>query len=100
KLYVNLLHDVKTETEVFTLDGKPAGKIDDETIGTASGVSGRATDSYGFYSFESFTVPPTIYRVDTTTGKRDLFAQPKISFDPTQYDIKQVFYKSKDGTQI
>jgi prolyl oligopeptidase len=100
KLYVNLLHDVKTQASVYSLDGKPAGKIEFETIGTSSGVSGRSIDRYGFYSFESFTVPQSIYRIDTTTGKSELFAKPKIDFDPAQYEVKQVFYKTKDGTQV
>ena len=99
KLYVNRLHDVKTETIVYTLEGKPAGKIDYEGIGSASIVGGRTTDRYGFYSFESFIVPPAIYRVDTLTGKRELFAQTKAPFDSSQYELRQVFYKSKDGTQ-
>ncbi len=61
---------------------------------------GRSTDRYGFFSFESYITPPTIYRVDTTTGKRDVFAQPKIPFDPSEYELKQVFYTSKDGTRV
>jgi prolyl oligopeptidase len=100
KLYVNHLKDVKTETTVFTLDGKPEGKIDYDEIGSASGLGGRTIDRYGYYSFESFIRPPTIYRLDTTTGKREIFFQPKIPFDTSQYELKQVFYKSKDGTQI
>ena len=78
KIYVNRLKDVKTETSVFTLDGKPAGKIDYDEIGSASGMVGRTTDRYGFFTFESFIRPPTIYRLDTTTGKREVFFQPKI----------------------
>ncbi|MGB6745368.1 MAG: prolyl oligopeptidase family serine peptidase [Terracidiphilus sp.] len=100
KIYVNRLHDVKTETQVFTLAGKPAGEIDYGGIGSASSVLGRTTDRFGFYSFESYIVPPTLYRVDTQTGKREVFFQPKIPFDSSQYELKQVFYKSKDGTQI
>ena len=65
KIYVKRLHDVKSETSVYTLDGKPAGTIDYDGIGSASGVSGRPTDRYGFFSFESFIQPPTIYRIDT-----------------------------------
>jgi prolyl oligopeptidase len=99
KIYVNRLKDVKTETTVYTLDGKPAGKIDYEGIGSASGLSGRTTDRFGFFSFESFIVPPTLYRLDTQTGKREVFFQPKIPFDSSQYELKQVFFKSKDGTQ-
>ncbi len=100
KLYVNRLHDVKTETTVYTLDGKAAGKIDYDEIGSASTLHGRTSDRYGFFTFQSFIRPPTIYRVDTTTGKRDVFFQPKIPFNTGDYELKQVFYKSKDGTQI
>jgi prolyl oligopeptidase len=100
KLYVSRLHDVKTETTVYTLDGKPAGKIDYDEIGSASRVAGKTTDRYGFFTFQSFIRPPTIYRVDTTTGKRDVFFQPKVSFETGDFELKQVFYESKDGTRI
>jgi prolyl oligopeptidase len=100
KIYVNRLKDVKTETAAYTLEGKPAGTIDYEGIGSATAVDGRTTDRYGFFSFESFIAPPAIYRLDTVTGKREVFAQAKIPFDSSQYEVKQVFYKSKDGTQI
>jgi prolyl oligopeptidase len=104
KIYVNRLKDVKTETEVYALDGHPAGMVDYEGIGSSSAVAGRTTDRYGFFSFESFFVPPTIYRLDTSTGKREIFFQPKIAFDagfePSQYELTQVFFKSKDGTRI
>jgi prolyl oligopeptidase len=100
KIYIKRLHDVKSETSVYTLDGKPAGGVDYDGIGSASGVRGRTTDRYGYFSFSSFIVPPTIYRLDTMTGKRDVFAQPKIPFDSTLYELKQVFFKSKDGTSV
>jgi prolyl oligopeptidase len=100
KIYVKRLKDVKSETSVYTLDGKPAGEIDYDGIGSASSVVGRTTDRYGFFSFESFIQPPTLFRLDTLTGKREIFAQPKIPFDSGQYELKQVFFKSKDGTQV
>ena len=100
KLYVNRLKDVKSETTVYFLDGKLAGKIEYEGIGSASGVFGRTTDRYGYFDFESLIVPWTIYRLDTVTGKREVFSQPKIPFDSSQYELKQVFFKSKDGTEI
>ncbi len=100
KIYVERLKDVRSETTVYTLDGRPAGKVDDDGIGSATAVYGRTTDRYGFYSFESYIQPPTIYRLDTLTGKREIFAQPKIPFDSSQYELKQVFFKSKDGTQV
>jgi prolyl oligopeptidase len=100
KIYVNRLKDVKTETSVYTLDGKPAGSIDYDAIGSASGLLGRTTDRYGFFSFSSYIVPPTIYRLDTVTGQREVFFQTKVPFDSSQYELKQVFFKSKDGTRI
>ncbi len=100
KIYVNRLHDVKTETSVYSLDGKPAGRIEYDGIGSASILAGRTSDRYGFLSFESYIQPPTIYRVDTVTGRREIFAQPKIPFAASDYQLQQVFYKSKDGTQI
>ncbi len=100
KIYVRRLKDVKPETSVYTLEGKAAGTVDYGGIGTASDLMGRSTDRYGFFSFESFIVPPTFYRLDTATGKREVFAQPKTLFDSSQYELKQVLYKSKDGTKI
>jgi len=100
KVYVTRLKDVKSETEIYTLDGKPAGSIPYDGIGSASTVYGRPIDRFGFFSFQSFIQPPTLYRLDTLTGKREIFAQPKVPFHTADYELKQVFYKSKDGTRI
>ena len=100
KLFVTGLHDVVTETRIFTLDGKPVGTLAYPTLGAATGVYGREDSQEGFYSFESFIIPPTIYRYDAGTGKTEVFAQPKVPFASDQYEVKQVFYKSKDGTSI
>ena len=100
KIYVKRLHDVKSEISVYSLDGKPAGEVELEGIGSASGVAGHTTDRYGFFTFESWIQPPTIYRIDTTSNKREVFAAPKTPFNTADFDLKQVFYKSKDGTQI
>jgi prolyl oligopeptidase len=100
KLYVNRLKDVKSETAIYTLDGKPAGNVDYHGIGSASGLAGRPVDRYGFFTFQSFIQPPVIYRFDTVTGKREVFAQPKIPFDTKEYELRQIFFKSKDGTRV
>jgi prolyl oligopeptidase len=100
RIYVNRLKDAKVETSVYLLNGKPAGTLDYEGIGSASEMVGRTTDRYGYFRFESFIMPPTLYRLDTVTGKRDVFFQPKIPFDSNQYEIRQVFFKSKDGTTV
>ena len=81
KLFVTRLHDVKTETAIYTLDGKSIGSIDYPGIGSGSGVYGLPSQDEGFYSFESFIQPPTIFRYDTKSGKSEVFATPKVPFD-------------------
>ncbi len=100
KLFVSRLHDVKTETSIYSLDGKQTGTLTYPGIGTGTVVYGRPTQTEGFYTFDSFILPPTIYRYDTKTGRSEVFAAPKVPFDSTQYEVTQVFYKSKDGTQV
>jgi prolyl oligopeptidase len=100
KLFVTRLHDVKTETKIYTLDGHAIGIIDYPGIGSSSGVRGLSNQDEGFYSFLSFIQPPTIFRYDTKSAKSELFAAPKAPFDTSQYEVTQVFYSSKDGTRV
>jgi prolyl oligopeptidase len=100
KLFITGLHDVVTETRIFTLDGKRAGQVAYPTLGSATELFGRTDASEGFYSFESFIIPPAIYRYDVNTGKTEVFAKPNVPFTSDQYEVKQVFYKSKDGTSV
>lgn len=100
RLFVSRLHDVKTETAIYTLDGKQTGTLAYPGIGTGTVVYGRPDQTAGFYTFDSFVLPPTIYRYDTKTGRSDVFAAPKVPFDSSQYEVTQVFYSSKDGTRV
>jgi prolyl oligopeptidase len=100
KMFVSRLHDVKTETTIYSLDGKQTGTLAYPGIGSGSVVHGRASENEGFYTFESFITPATIYRYDVKSGKTDVFFEPKIPFDSSQYEVTQVFYTSKDGTRV
>ncbi len=100
KLFVSRLHDVKTETTLYSLDGKQVGTLTYPGIGTGTVVYGRPAQTEGFYTFDSFITPSTIYRYDTKTGRSDTFAAPKVPFDSSQYEVTQVFYNSKDGTRV
>ncbi len=100
KLFVTGLHDVVTETRIFTPEGKLTGRIAYPTLGAATELLGREDSSEGFYSFESFVIPPAIYRYDVNTGKTEIFAKPTVPFASDQFEVKQVFYKSKDGTRV
>jgi prolyl oligopeptidase len=105
KLFVDRLVDVKDEISIYTLDGRPQGKVKLPGIGSATVPYGRPLDKEGFYSFDSFNVPPTIYRYEVgrsqaDTGTTSIFAQPKVPFHPERYEVQQVFLTSKDGTRI
>jgi prolyl oligopeptidase len=99
-LFVTGLHDVVTQTRIYSLDGKPLGELHYPTLGSASGVYGLDDSSNGFYTFESSIVPSTIYHYDLKTGKTEVFAKLQVPFASEQYEVKQVFYTSKDGTQV
>jgi prolyl oligopeptidase len=100
KLFVTGLHDVITQTQVYSLDGKSMGSITYPTLGAASGMYGRQASNHAFYNFESFTIPPAIYHYDVATGKTEVFAKPQVPFASDQYEVAQVFFNSKDGTRV
>jgi prolyl oligopeptidase len=100
RLFVDRLVDVKDETTIYSLAGEKTGELKYPGIGSGTVLYGRPRDTVGVYSFYSFNLPPTIYRYNTKTGKTDVFAQPKVPFDSAAYEVKQVFYTSKDGTRV
>ena len=100
KLFATGLHDVVTETRIFTRDGQPAGTIRYPALGSASVITGREDSNEGFFSFESFNIPPMIFRYDVASGKQTVFAKPNVPFASDRYEVKQVFYNSKDGTRV
>ena len=96
----NYLKDAHTQVKVYDPKGNLAREVEFPTLGTASGFGGKATDKETFYAFTSFTTPTTIYRYDMVTGKSTIFRQPKVDFNPNDYETKQVFYVGKDGTKV
>ena len=100
KLFVSRLKDVKSETTVYTLEGRETGTLSYPGIGSGSVVYGRPGETEGFYTFLSFISPPAIYRYDTKSGHSEVFGEAKVPFDSSQYEVTQVFYTSKDGTRV
>lgn len=94
------LKDARSQIRIFDLQGNFLREVDLPGIGSVSGFGGKRTDTETFYSFTGFTAPPTIYRYDLTQGESTLFRQPQVDFNPDDYETRQVFYASKDGTQI
>jgi prolyl oligopeptidase len=101
KIFVDYLKDVTSRVYVYNESGKLEKEMKLPGLGTATGFDGWKDDKFIFYSFNSFNYPPTIFKYEIATGKTSIFRQPTIpSFNPTDYEIKQVFYPSKDGTKI
>jgi prolyl oligopeptidase len=94
------LKDARAQIKLFDLTGKFVREVDLPGIGTAVGFGGKRTDAETFYAFTSFTTPTTIYRYDIKSGKSTVYRQPKVDFNPNDYETKQVFYASKDGTRV
>ena len=101
KLLAQYEHNATSELKLFGLDGKKLADIPLPAIGDVFSASGRYDRNEIFFGFQSFTVPPSIYRVDLSDVKSALWAKVDApSIDPSAYDVQQVWYTSKDGTKV
>ncbi len=101
KLFATYLKDVTTRAYVYSLNGKLENEIKLPGLGTAGGFGGRNDDKFVFYTFTSFNYPPTIFKYDIATRKSTVFRTVDIpGFKAADYEVKQVFYNSKDGTRV
>ena len=94
------MKDAYTQFRIYDTSGKFVRSVELPGIGTAGGFAGKREDSETFYTYSSFNTPPTIYRYDMKTGASEIFRKSDVKFDPDNYEVKQVFYNSKDGTKI
>ncbi|WP_146512034.1 prolyl oligopeptidase family serine peptidase [Thalassoglobus neptunius] len=97
---VESLKDAKTQVDIHRKSGDKLRSVEFPAIGSAYGFSGKSSDTETYYSFSSFTFPPTIYKYDMITGVSEQIRQAKVDFNPEDYEVKQVFYESKDGTRV
>jgi prolyl oligopeptidase len=100
RFFASYLKDARSQVLMFDLKGKSLGEVDLPGIGSVSGFGGKRRDKETFYSFSTFTAPPTLYRYDIATGKSSVYRAAKVAYNPSDYETKQVFYSSKDGTRI
>ncbi len=101
KIFATYLKDVTTRAYQYSYDGKLERTISLPGPGTASGLGGEPDAKEVFYTFSSYNYPPTIFRFDIISGKSTLFRSPEIKdYNPAAYEVKQVFYQSKDGTKV
>lgn len=86
--------------EVFDFKGKKVRTVELPGLGTASNIVGNEDDDEAYYAFSSFTMPRQVFKTSVKTGKSELWASVEVPVDPTKFEVRQVFYPSKDGTQI
>jgi prolyl oligopeptidase len=102
QLIASYLEDAHSAVRRFSPEGKALGEIQLAGLGTASGFQGRLEDSATYYTYDTFTTPPSVYRLDLHGGGGStLWRQPHLQgFTASDYQTQQVFYESKDGTRV
>lgn len=99
-LTVNYLESVNSRVRVFDADGKPIRDIAFPTLGTVTALDSEWDSDEAFYTFTSFAQPPTSYRYEISSGEQEVWARNKAPVDPSQFEVKQVWYASKDKTRV
>jgi prolyl oligopeptidase len=99
-LFCNYLKDAVSLVQQYDLAGKLIREIELPGIGTAAGFGGKRNETELYYTFTSYVYPPTIFKYSMVDGSSSVYKQSGVQFDPTQYESKQVFYTSKDGTRV
>ena len=94
------LQDARSAMKAYDLDGRLIREIELPGIGTVGGFGGKRADKITHYAFTSFTTPGAIYHYDVASGRSTLWRQPKVDFDASPYETKQVFVRSRDGTKV
>ncbi len=99
RLLLTYSKDATTHAYIYDLQGKLQNEVKLPSVGTA-GFSGQKERPECFYTFTSYTTPGTIYRCELTTGESTLYSAPKVNFTPDEYETRQLFFASKDGTRV
>jgi prolyl oligopeptidase len=101
QLVAEYLKDAHSAVRRLTLAGKLLGEVHLAGLGTAGGFHGRLEERETYYTYSGFTTPPSVYHLNLNTGTSTLWKTPKLDgFIPTQYETRQVFFSSKDGTRV
>lgn len=100
KLLVTYLRNASSQLLVHDVKGKLLSQVKLPTLGTVTGFGGKKTDKEIFYTFNSFTYPSTVYKYTVGTNKSELYRKPQVAVPLDNYETKQLFYTSKDGTKV
>lgn len=100
KIIAQYLKDAHSHVEIYDMQGKYQNDLELPILGTASGFRGDKEDTFTFYTLTSFTTPSTVYKYDVANNTSEVYQESEVDFNPEEYETKQVFYESKDGTKV
>ena len=100
RLVLNYLQDAHSVVEIHGLDGKLQQTLKLPALGTAKGFYGRLGQEETYFSFETYAAPAAILRLEPASGDLRVFRAPQLKFEPSEFESRQVFYPSKDGTRV
>ena len=100
KLFAQYLKDVKGQVSVFDLNGEKIDEIAFTDIGSVSGFYGSKNADTTFYKLTGFTNPGQVFAYDVKSGESSLFKSIDTGVNYDDFETKQIFYTSKDGTKV
>jgi prolyl oligopeptidase len=100
RIVATYMKDAYSQAFIYDMEGNKTGNLNLPGIGTMSGFNGEKDEQIAFYGFTSFTFPSTIYKYDISGNTSEIYRAPQLDFDAAKYETKQIFYKSKDGTEV
>lgn len=99
-IFATYMVDALSQVKQYDYNGKLIRQITLPALGTASGFYAKKGETHTYYTFTNYAYPPQIYKLDLATGTAELYWKPNIAFNSDDYQTKQVFYQSKDGTKV
>ncbi len=99
-IFARYIVDAVSKVKQYDFDGKLVREVELPGVGSAGGFSSKKEEKETYFSFTNYNTPGKIYKMDLASGKYDLYWEPKIDFNSNNYESKQVFYTSKDGTKV
>ena len=98
--FAHYMVDALSQIKQYNYKGELVRDVKLPSIGTAAGFHAKKQETYTYFTFTNYAYPAQIYKMDLATGATELYWKPAIAFDANNYESKQVFYNSKDGTKI
>jgi prolyl oligopeptidase len=99
-IFAEYMVDAVSKVLQYDMNGNLIREVELPGVGSAGGFGAKKEETELYYSFTNYVTPGSIYKYDMESGKSELYRKPEIDFDPDNYESKQVFYTSKDGTKV